>query len=479
MDCFSPETACSSISAGVILSSNGDTVHLSPGTYVGNGNTNIMLNTSITIQSDGGYSTLELQSMDRAFVVSVEVQVTLMYMIIQNGVAELGGAIVSDGNNSITIMYCTFNNNSAMDDGGAIYLGDRSFAFFSGVSFVNNSAMNGGGALSIDACEIAMNDCLFYDNDATYGGAIYIADSRLNLTNANFSMNFADSIGGAIHMTSVTRVRAKSSIFTNNVANQEGGAVYIFLASTLYADNTTFTNSIAYNGGALSVDTNGGTRLTNCTFSQNVAINGAAILVDQGGIFTNSTAFINNVAYGHGGAIYYTDEGWGSFNDIIIANNVAGTNGGALYVFTRSMLTFTNSTIINNYAMENGGGIFCSDSKIDLENVMVSNNRINTSSDANNFYCASYPAGTYCTIQGDAEYADNHCGFVPYTSSTPTLPMIALIGIVLGGLGIVFCVIVIVGLIIWKRKANKDKQAWKQLKLTKEGHDTELLEDYD
>ena len=96
-----------------------------------------------------------------------------------------GGAIyfLGDGN----VSGCSFVNCSSYD-GGAIFFAEGSGSsrgFVSGCSFVNCSSRNKGGAIYFTKCNVSVNYCIFDNNDAKLGKAIFIRNMDYDV-NYNF-----------------------------------------------------------------------------------------------------------------------------------------------------------------------------------------------------------------------------------------------------------------------------------------------------
>lgn len=122
------------------------------------------------------------------------------------GLAGYGGGGIGLNSN---ITNCIFSNNSATN-GGAVY----GTGTFTNCTFSNNSATNGGAAYGIST----FTDCTFSDNSATNGGAIYGTGTVLN---SLFKENIAVEKGGAVFGDG----SFTNSTFDNNNA-QLGGAAY-------------------------------------------------------------------------------------------------------------------------------------------------------------------------------------------------------------------------------------------------------------
>ena len=96
-----------------------------------------------------------------------------------------GGAIYFWGDGSVG--NCSFVNCSSYD-GGAIYFAEGSGSsrgFVSGCSFVNCSSRNEGGAIYFTKCNVSVNYCIFDNNNARLGKAIFIRNMDYDV-NYNF-----------------------------------------------------------------------------------------------------------------------------------------------------------------------------------------------------------------------------------------------------------------------------------------------------
>ncbi|MBQ6139561.1 MAG: hypothetical protein IJI80_07810 [Methanobrevibacter sp.] len=242
-----------------------------------------------------------------------------------------GGAICSFGN--VTVINCTFTDNSAEYDGGAI-------------------------ATGIDG-ECNVINCTFTGNSADRGGALYYYESEGTVINCTFTGNFAGEWGGAICVDDYAECTAKNCNFTDNSAGEYSGA--IDCGNAIYCN---FINNTSEKAGALY-----GGNVTNCIFTGNSATEGGAILegnaekctfinnnADNGGAMVNSSAincnFIDNSATNEGGAIYKSNA-----TDCNFIVNRASSSGGAFRGVDDASNFAKNCNFIGNTASD-GGAIF-------------------------------------------------------------------------------------------------------------------------
>ena len=279
-----------------------------------------------------------------------------------NGKSKDGGAINWEANLG-SVLDCRFVNNTATDDGGAIYWHNRGILPYlnsnlvRGCSFVNNTATgNGGGAIFFAGGEneydTTVENCNFEGNSAPTGGAIYyMSEYTATVTDCNFTGNTATVDGGAVYFWYQGTV--SNCNFTDNSAYY-GGAVYFLDQGTV--SNCNFTgNTASRYGGAVYFDETG--NVTNCNFTDNTATrDGGAVYFYQGTGSVTNCNFTNNKATGTnswGGAIRIS---FGSVENCNFTGNTATGDGGAVYFSNTGNVTNCNFT--GNTATYNGGAIW-------------------------------------------------------------------------------------------------------------------------
>jgi predicted outer membrane repeat protein len=217
-----------------------------------------------------------------------------------NAGTENGGAILIEDAGEVAILNSWFLNNSA-ENGGAIY-GNGStvenFTLFN-TQFINNGASNTGGALYgqnlVGAGLLNINQNVFKDNFAQFGGAIYLSEGFDTITflNNKFTGNIASDSGGGVFLSGLSGGQTfdmDSSLFYNNQAVDSGGAIRLFPSTTrLNLINSTLSHNYADYGGAIS-NTGGNLQVSTSTFVYNFAQTGGAN-------FHTSTQSINSIGH--------------------------------------------------------------------------------------------------------------------------------------------------------------------------------------
>jgi predicted outer membrane repeat protein len=196
-----------------------------------------------------------------------------------NGLDDFGGCLLLGG--SITVDHCYFENCQATM-GGAITVEHNDMAQYVMIqnsTFRNNYAINGGAIYTPVLSTLTIYSSLFWDNRATYGGALYYQSG--GLFNCSFMNNSAD-YGGAI-CSNVSDTTSMGSLnycqFSQNRALYGGGLYSDRSTSNWQIINSNFTSNTAqfYGGGLyISPMTNLFT-LQNCLIQSNTASNGAGI----------------------------------------------------------------------------------------------------------------------------------------------------------------------------------------------------------
>ena len=159
----------------------------------------IIINKEITI--DGKGHTLSASNKATILRIANSSHVILKNIIFTNANGTDGGAIHIETGSSVEIRNCTFKDNFASNNGGAIFIDHDSLTSVSVIYdtiFTNNVALKNGGAI--------------FDNSST-----------LNITSSQFINNHANSSGGAIFDGGVAHIT--QTTFDGDTAGDDGGAI--------------------------------------------------------------------------------------------------------------------------------------------------------------------------------------------------------------------------------------------------------------
>ena len=240
------------------------------------------------------------------------------------GYAEntIGGAIICFG--ELRIIDCIFKNNSA-GYGGAVYACGGEI---SGCSFIDNVAEDRGGALFFKDNEMRISDSSFLNNIALTGGAIY-ASASLSIDNSNFTDNSASYNGGAIASVESKNLYLMGVRFINDSAEYSAGAVYSLLTVNYFL-NSSFVNCSSKIGGAVC-DLNSFSQFTGVNFTSNNAVKGGALYKMYNSTSISNSTFVLNQAH-EGGAIYIDEADWTVLSNLHLDDNSADNGSDIFYM---------------------------------------------------------------------------------------------------------------------------------------------------
>ncbi|HEX8547215.1 MAG TPA: choice-of-anchor Q domain-containing protein [Cytophagaceae bacterium] len=321
-------------------------------------------------------------------------------LTIRNGnVDAQGAAIFVEFKGNLELYNCKFYDNVSTLDaeggGGAIYTKSLSVLRVASCYFENNSALNQGGAISNLLSNLYVTDCTFKNNrtdnkagKGDAGGAIYDDGARgdngeIIITNCSFENNLCiGGLGGAMFLFpyNKTSVEVSQCTFKNNEADQggaywhSGGTVIIrdpdyphtyapnTDAHTLILSNCILDgNNASSNGGAFSLHKGKLlSPISNCTFNNNRSdLGGAIFLSNKLPLTISSSTFSKNVA-DQSGAIAIIPQDTSARVDLInctFDSNIANQYGGAISVpQNKTPVNITNCTFANNQANNPGNG---------------------------------------------------------------------------------------------------------------------------
>ena len=294
----------------------GSTISLEKDYFYDDGFDTEGIHTYCPLVIEGNGHTIDALGKSRIFDIS-DSDIVLNNIIFCNGYSDSnGGALLFTSEDVIVVYYggyafgdgspsinnCTFVNNVAEGEGGAIYdcMFDEEYrSQLVDCHFVNNSAKDGG---IISTCAFIISKCTFKDNfgddiidcyyDSDLADCLFVNNSagriisgyRLDVVRTTFNSNSGDTI---IYYKSDGQSEVKYCLFSNNSAvGIKGGnaANCTFInnsASGIYRGNA--VNCYFVNNSASGIFTG---NAVNCTFIGNSAEYGGAF---NGGFYTSWT----------------------------------------------------------------------------------------------------------------------------------------------------------------------------------------------
>jgi predicted outer membrane repeat protein len=321
-----------SLRAGIGVAAAGDVIQFDPAL---NGLV-ILLATEIRIirelKIEGpGPDKMTISGGNRTRIFFATAPLTLSGLNLKNGLGD--GAALYVLRARANVVGCTLTDNSAPDGlGGAVY-NPSSQIQFSNCTFSGNTASGfglGGVFYGSPNAAVTMTDCVFSQNSAHDGGAIF-ADAQLTLVRCIFTGNSipTDGIAGAVYNEYPTFIR--SCVFTGNSTGDGGAGGALFLADGTIRDSLIAGNAVGS---------------TSRYYAQG------------GGIWSYGTLRIENST---------------------IANNTSGARSQGAGIYNDGVLILDNSTVVGNSAGESslGGGMFNEDAdgaSVNVANTLIARN---------------------------------------------------------------------------------------------------------
>ena len=251
----------------------------------------------------------------------------------------------------MNISYSAFVTNRASDNGGAMFVEERSEVDIFACPFSQNTATVSGGAIQNFQATLIISQNIFENNSASTngGGAIHVVSTGvLNMTNSICSGNQALEItsdGGAIQSLDDSSIFLQNVIFQNNNAQKTGGALSASYKSIVQIVNCSFTDNEVdvYHGGAIFIEHDSLIIIHDSVFYNNRVQRLGCVFVSQSLAYFKNSIFKNNAVKGPdassaGGALYLF-ESQVRFSGGSYSNNIA-KRGQELYVEKSSIFTY-------------------------------------------------------------------------------------------------------------------------------------------
>ena len=346
-----------------------------------------------------------------------------------SGQNSMGGGIYNSGT-TITYSNCIITNNTAIGNGGGIYMANAGTITFNNCTISYNTTTvaygnsSGGGGCYGSGPTTTFSGCMFAHNSTTFadGGGIYIYNNgSFQFTNCVFDTCTAVGNGGGLFDIACQGLTLTGCSFTGNISSGTttnttttypgGGGIDIRnVGSGFSLTNCSFSlnSSNAYGGGVLTDGTNGFT-FTSCYFYRNNApIYGGGIADEGGSTFTITKCKLSNNAAPSGGGVY-VNGGSPTFSIDTLANNSAtagsGMGGGGLCEDVSTNPFISHCWFSGNVTGgANGAGLYDNSSNTDSNTVFQANLAGGGSSDGGGVYHNSSTGKYYNCV-----FVDNQC----------------------------------------------------------------------
>ncbi|MCK5051884.1 MAG: PKD domain-containing protein [Candidatus Cloacimonetes bacterium] len=265
------------IQAGIIISADGDTILVQPGTYYENINYN---GQNVVVGS------LFLTSQDTSYISQTVIDGSQVGSVVMFESGETSSAVLS----GFTIRNGYASGSTYPDNrGGGISI-DCSSPTLNNLIVTDNQAINAGGISFWDNANATL-DRITVINNFSYNnsGGLHFSNSNPILTNVIIKNNFASSKSGAAGFSSCSPTLV-NTLIVDNTAMEKGGAIYLSSEACPVFENVTICNNNS-SWSAIYCDTNSWPNLLNCILWNNSP---SEILLDNGGAISITYSDVRN-----------------------------------------------------------------------------------------------------------------------------------------------------------------------------------------
>ena len=307
-----------------------------------------------------------------------------------------GGGAIHANDSSLFIDNCSFINNTAKQNGGAvIWTSHGGNISIVGSAFTDNKARNGGGAMWWDSANtvISIRNCSFVNNTAVErgnGGALKL-NTAFNMSTTIsgnlFSNNSAhNKSGGVISISGTNKAPIIMSYnkFISNHASNTGGVVsflknkYVYGFTDVIMIENLFTDNTAVEDGGVFEFENANIKVTRSNFTGNRADgNGGIFFILHSNLIIVESLFQFNIASKDGGVIA-SESSDISISDSDFTGNSVKKGGHAGVVKAHDTSLSIIDTLLTNNKADFGGVLWAKLAVVQIHNVIVFGNLANT-----------------------------------------------------------------------------------------------------
>lgn len=301
---------------------------------------------------------------------------------------------------SVQIDDCYVAGNTALVDGGGIYVADGNCVMTDSLILGNTCLGGSGGGIyastgttnTVTNSVIISNDCLAYgaglfldsetvstvadsnvlSNTAHQGAGIYVS-GRLDIIDSNIVGNSAihgrrnKRHGGGIYVSNTADVGITGSRIISNYASRFAGGLMCLGKTQI--DNSRFETNTADYGGAIDINPPGTLLCQECIFKENKADGNGGVLYASGGagvapVFLDCEFTANSARHGGVGRCYGGTSSM--FERCSFTDNAAVTDHGGCFYLSATATRFHLCTFSGSEAKYDGGIAFIHGDDISL-----------------------------------------------------------------------------------------------------------------
>lgn len=293
-------------------------------------------------------------------------------IVLTGGAIDIFDAVTINGPGA-TRLRLSGNNASRIFRIGPTEPGTVFATVISGLSLTDGSSDAEGGAIFVDDSDLTISDCVFRNNTAQRGGGLYAFPSgstTLTLRAARFENNSATADGGGFGAQDIDAVVVDNVVATGNTAAQSGGGAFLrAVAVTITASDFSSNTSSTLAPALVGISGGGGLRIDGSKATATASI-------------TATRVANNNSQKGQGGALWITAlppdlppiVATATLDRVQLSGNTADLAGGGIHAAYLNT-TLSAASLVGNTAQQSGGGIaFQGAGTLSLVNATVAGN---------------------------------------------------------------------------------------------------------
>lgn len=168
-------------------------------------------------------------------------QTSFVNVTLEENEASIGAGIYAD-QSELELVNTILEKNDATDGyGGGIQLSHGSSATLHNVALKGNLS-SWGGAVNVDESDLELENAIISDNSAINGGGLSASSATLRLRNVTAAYNTSFGFGGGLYLED-SEIILESSILAFNEANHESANLYLVGGDLEGGYNCVFTGS--------------------------------------------------------------------------------------------------------------------------------------------------------------------------------------------------------------------------------------------
>ena len=366
---------CQTLQHAVDLAAGGDTIKVAAGQYTGvssrsnpyeGGTVTQVVYISKTVIIRGGYTSAfsEPPNPDVNVTIFNAQQQGRVFHIFGDIAPMLEGLRLTGGRAPGTLSF-----------GGGVYV-DQAAARLSKCHIYGNEAEMGGG-IRLESSSTVLEANSVYSNTALAdGGGVYVNHSNgAKLIGNTIFTNTAGHHGGGVYVSFSAAALNNNAVLSNTTIENGGGLAIVSSAATLNG-NRIAANLAGFGGGGLLLMQSAATVNGNLLLN-NTAIDGAGVYVLFGnGAVLSGNQLSDNTASRSGGG-FFVDRSAATLVGNTIRANTAGNRGGGINL-SDSSTSLSQNLVLSNTSAYDGGGLYLDvNPMITLTNMIIADNRIN------------------------------------------------------------------------------------------------------